>query len=51
MNNPYDLIYIAIEEAKKSLREGNSGFGAVVIKDNMLVSIAKRLLKIDQLRR
>lgn len=31
---------IAINEAKKSLQEGNSGFGAVIIKDNVLVSKA-----------
>lgn len=40
MNNPYDFIDIAIEEAKKSLREGNSGFGAVVVKDNDIISKA-----------
>ena len=40
MNNPFEYIEIAIEEAKKSLREGNSGFGAVVIRDNVLISKA-----------
>ena len=40
MNNPYEFIEVAIEEAKNSLREGNSGFGAVVIKNNVLVSKA-----------
>lgn len=40
MNNPHNFIDIAIEEAKKSLQDGNSGFGAVVIRDNSLVSKA-----------
>jgi tRNA(Arg) A34 adenosine deaminase TadA len=40
MNNPYNFIDTAIEEAKKSLREGNSGFGAIIIKNNELVSKA-----------
>jgi tRNA(adenine34) deaminase len=40
MNNPYSFIDIAIEEAKQSLQDGNSGFGAVVIRDNNLVSKA-----------
>lgn len=40
MNNPYDFIDIAIEEAKKSLRDGNSGFGAVIVRDNNLISKA-----------
>lgn len=40
MNNPDEFIDVAIEEAKNSLREGNSGFGAVVIKNNRLVSKA-----------
>ena len=31
---------IAIEEAKTSLREGNSGFGAVVVKDDGVISKA-----------
>ncbi len=31
---------IAIDEAKKSLREGNSGFGAVIVKDNILIARA-----------
>ena len=33
---PY--MEIAIEEAKKSLREGNHGFGAVIIKDGQVIS-------------
>ena len=40
MNKPYDFIDIAIEEAKVSLREGNSGFGAVIVKDNNVISKA-----------
>lgn len=40
MNNPYDFIDIAIEEARISLREGNSGFGAVIVRDNNLISKA-----------
>ena len=35
---PY--MEIAIEEAKKSLREGNHGFGAVIIKDGQVISQA-----------
>ncbi len=41
MNNPFDFIDIAIKEAKKSLQEGNSGFGAVIIKDNFVISKAR----------
>ena len=40
MYNPYKYIDIAIEEAKKSLREGNSGFGAVIVKDDAIISKA-----------
>lgn len=40
MNNPYESIDIAIEEAKKSLREGNSGFGAVIAKGDAIISKA-----------
>ena len=30
----------AVEEAEQSLREGNSGFGAVVVRDNVIVAQA-----------
>ncbi len=40
MNNLEDFIDIAIEEAKTSLKEGNSGFGAVITKDNDIISKA-----------
>ena len=40
MNDPIRFIDIAIEEAKISLREGNSGFGVVIIKNNVLISKA-----------
>lgn len=40
MNDPTRFIDIAIYEAKKAIREGNSGFGAVVIKNNTLISKA-----------
>ena len=40
MNNPHDYIDIAIDEAKKSLQEGNNGFGAVIIKENVIASKA-----------
>lgn len=38
--NQNDFIDIAIEEAKLSLRGGNSGFGAVVVKNNILIAKA-----------
>jgi len=40
MNNLENFMTIAIEEAKTSLKEGNSGFGAVIMKNNRLVSKA-----------
>ena len=40
MKKPADVMSIAIEEAKTSLKEGNSGFGAVIIKDGVLISNA-----------
>lgn len=40
MNHPSKFIGIAIGEAKVSLKEGNSGFGAVIIKNNVLISKA-----------
>jgi tRNA(Arg) A34 adenosine deaminase TadA len=48
MNNPNRFIDIAIEEAKKSLQEGNSGFGAVIIRDNLLISRAHDTDKISK---
>lgn len=48
MNNPFECIDIAIEEAKKSLREGNSGFGAVVIKENTIISKAHDTDKVSK---
>lgn len=39
-NNPEQFIDIAISEAKKSLQSGNSGFGAVVVQDDVLLSKA-----------
>lgn len=33
-----EYMRIAIEEAKISLREGNNGFGAVIIKDNRIIA-------------
>lgn len=33
-------IKVAIEQAKKSLREGNHGFGAVIIKENRIIAEA-----------
>jgi tRNA(adenine34) deaminase len=35
-----DMMRIAMEEAKQSLREGNHGFGAVIIKDNQIIAAA-----------
>ena len=40
MSNLEDFMSIAIEEAKISLKEGNSGFGAVIIKGDALISRA-----------
>jgi tRNA(Arg) A34 adenosine deaminase TadA len=40
MKNLEDFMNIAIEEAKTSLKEGNSGFGAVIIKGSDLISKA-----------
>jgi tRNA(Arg) A34 adenosine deaminase TadA len=40
MTNLELYMDVAIEEAKKSLKEGNSGFGAVIIKDGDLISKA-----------
>ncbi len=40
MNNPEKVIDIAISEAKESLKEGNSGFGAVIIRDDVVISQA-----------
>jgi tRNA(Arg) A34 adenosine deaminase TadA len=37
MKNLESFMNIAIEEAKTSLKEGNSGFGAVIIKDSDLI--------------
>lgn len=48
MNNPNKFIDIAIEEAKKSFQEGNSGFGAVIIRDNILISRAHDTDKISK---
>jgi tRNA(adenine34) deaminase len=33
-------MQIAIEEAKESLREGNNGFGAVIVKDGSIIAAA-----------
>jgi tRNA(adenine34) deaminase len=38
---------IAIEEAKVSLREGNNGFGAVIIKDGKIISSAHDMEETD----
>ncbi len=35
-----DLMHVAIEEAKASLREGNSGFGAVIAKNGEIIARA-----------
>lgn len=40
MNRPEKFIDTAIKEAKNSLKEGNSGFGAAVISNDVLVSKA-----------
>ena len=34
------IMKVAIEEARVSLREGNRGFGAVVVKKNRIISRA-----------
>jgi tRNA(adenine34) deaminase len=33
-----NLMIVAIDEAKNSLREGNSGFGALIVKDSKIIS-------------
>ena len=33
-----DHMLIAIEEAEQSLRQGNSGFGAVIVKDGNVIA-------------
>jgi tRNA(adenine34) deaminase len=33
-----NLMSIAIDEAKNSLREGNSGFGALIVKDRIIIA-------------
>lgn len=38
MNNLTNFMQIAIEEAKTSFREGNLGFGAVIINNNEIIS-------------
>lgn len=40
MENLIKFMNIAIEEAKISLREGNHGFGSVIIRDNELIAKA-----------
>ncbi|MFH2130634.1 MAG: nucleoside deaminase [bacterium] len=40
MNNPEDLMDIALEEARISLREGNSGFGAVIVEHGVIIAKA-----------
>lgn len=38
MNSSYDeFMKVALEEAKTSLKEGNNGFGAVIVKDNKIL--------------
>jgi len=32
-----EFMKVALEEAKTSLKEGNNGFGAVIIKDNSIL--------------
>jgi len=39
---PCDYMKIAIEEAKVSLCEGNNGFGAVIIKDEKIISAIQK---------
>lgn len=38
---------LAIDEARMSLREGNCGFGAVIVKDDRLVAKARDAEKTD----
>lgn len=38
MNRIKDYMRLAIEEAKTSLREGNCGFGVVIVKDNSIIT-------------
>jgi tRNA(Arg) A34 adenosine deaminase TadA len=33
----YEFMNVALKEAKASLKEGNNGFGAVIIKDNSIL--------------
>lgn len=33
------FMKIAIDEAKASLREGNKGFGAVLVKDGKIIAL------------
>lgn len=41
MNTEFEkFVRIAIEQEKLSLREGNNGFGAVIIKENKIISTA-----------
>lgn len=42
MNDLEDFMDIAIEEAKLSMKEGNSGFGAVVIKNTAFCTVLRR---------
>ncbi len=38
---PYEeFMNIALKEAKSSLKEGNNGFGAVIVKDNNIITFA-----------
>jgi len=36
--DPENFMKIAIDEAKASLREGNSGFGAVIAKEGRILT-------------
>lgn len=38
---------LAIDEAKISLREGNNGFGAVIVKDGQIISYQQLFLLRD----
>lgn len=38
--NEEELMRVALEEAKQSLKEGNSGFGAVIIKEGQVIAKA-----------
>jgi hypothetical protein len=42
LNVIYQYMKIAIEEAKVSLCEGNNGFGAVIIKDEKIISAIQK---------